>query len=83
MDLSTQAKKRRDLVEAPLWRVSKLIDVIEEVRTRIDAAVKVWPEIGRTLHPALRIIDAVLKELTSLKQELSALWQAGFEMKWK
>ena len=42
MDLSKSAKTRRDAVEDPLFLTEQLIDDLEEVRTRMDAAMKVW-----------------------------------------
>jgi hypothetical protein len=70
-------------VEDPLWRVSKIIDRLELVKTRMDAAVRVWPEIGRTIHPAMSLVNELLQDLTSLKQALSTLWREGFEVNWK
>lgn len=83
MDLSKKAKKKRDAVEDPLFRLSSLIDRLEQIRTRINAAVKVWPEIGRTLNPALYLLDAILNDMKKLKSGLAALWQEGFEVNWK
>lgn len=83
MDLSKTAKKKRDLVEDPLWRLEKLLDRLEQVHTRMSAAVRVWPEIGRTLNPALRSLEAVRNDLQALKNALALVWREGFEMKWK
>ena len=70
-------------MEDPLFRLSSLIDRLEQIRTRINAAVKVWPEIGRTLNPALYLLDAILNDMKKLKSGLAALWQEGFEVNWK
>lgn len=83
MDLSTTAKNKRDAVEEPLFRLSNLIDSLEEIRTRINAAVKVWPEISRTLSPALHKLDIIINDLRSLKSAIAVLWQQGFDVKWK
>ena len=83
MDLSKSAKTRRDAVEEPLFLVEKLLDELEESRTRIDAAMKVWPETRRTLQPALSKQDSVSKRLRKLQEELTFLWKQGFAAKWK
>lgn len=83
MDLSTQAKKRRDAVEDPLFRLSGLIDKLEQVHTRMDAAVKVWPQIGRTLQPAQQLLQSILNDMRSLKKAIAHLWHEGFEVNWK
>jgi hypothetical protein len=70
-------------VEDPLWVTGRLIDKLEQVRTRMDAAIKVWPQIGRTLNPAMNLLDAILQDLYALKDALGALWQEGFEVNWK
>lgn len=83
MDLSKKQKTRRDTVEAALFRVEKLIDQLEEAQTRTDAATRVWTETSRTLQPAVKRLKDVRGELKELQDELSALWKAGFEVKWK
>lgn len=83
MDLSTEAKNRRDAVEDPLWRLSKLIDRLEQIHTRIDAAIRVWPQIGRTLHPAQQLLELILEDMRSLKKSIAQLWREGFEVNWK
>lgn len=83
MDLSKQAKTRRDRVEAPLFRTEKLLDDLDEIRRRIDAAMKVWNETTSTLAPALGKIDAVARQLEELKKELACLWEQGRAGKWK
>lgn len=83
MDLSKTAKRNRDMVEEPLFLTGKLIDDLEEVRTRVDAAMKVWNETERTLKPALHKLDAHLKELDELKKKLALLWQQGAAKMWK
>ena len=83
MDLSKTAKKKRDAVESPLFDVEQALHDLEEIRMRIDAAVKVWPETGRTLKPALKKHEQLQEQLDALKESLSALWDAGFARKWK
>lgn len=83
MDLSSRAKNRRDAVEDPLWRLSKLIDQLEQIHTRLDAAIKVWPQIGRTLQPAQQLLESILNDMRSLKKSIAQLWQEGFEVNWK
>jgi hypothetical protein len=83
MDLSTRAKNRRDAVEDPLFRISGLIDKLEQIHTRMSAAIKVWPEIGRTLNPAMQLLDLILNDMKKLKAGLAQLWQEGFEVNWK
>lgn len=83
MDLSKTAKKNRDLVEDPLWRISRIIDTLDEIRTRAGAAIAVWPETQRTLQPALTKLDLIIEDLHALKEALSLLWQQGFDVKWK
>jgi len=83
MDLSKQAKTRRDSVEAPLWAVEKLLDDVEKSRARIEAAIAVWPETQSTLQPALSMQEAIARELTELQEKLSCLWEQGFASKWK
>lgn len=83
MDLSTEAKNRRDAVEDPLWRLSKLIDRLEQIHTRIDAAIRVWPQIGRTLQPAQQLLELILDDMRSLKKSIAQLWREGFEVNWK
>lgn len=83
MDLSKKQKTRRDTVEAPLVRVEILLDQLEEIHTRTDAAIKVWSETSRTLQPAVKKLESVRSELIKLQEELSAIWKAGFEAKWK
>lgn len=83
MDLSKTAKKKRDQVEEPLFLLEKLLDELEECRTRIDATMKVWPETSRTLRPALSKQDLVSKRLKELQAKLSFLWKRGFATKWK
>jgi hypothetical protein len=70
-------------VEDPLFRIANLIDAIEGIRTRVDAAMKVWPEISRTVKPALDQVDQIISDLKALKEALSLLWQHGFEVNWK
>lgn len=83
MDLSKKQKTMRDAVEAPLFRVERLLDQLEEISTRTNAAMKVWSETSRTLQPAMHKLENVRKDLTRLQEELSQLWKAGFEAKWK
>jgi len=83
MDLSKKQKNRRDAVEAPLFQLEKMLDLLEEIHTRTDAAVKVWPETERTLGPALRRQETMEKELDALREKLQELWQFGFTRKWK
>jgi hypothetical protein len=83
VDLSKKAKSRRDAVEAPLLSVEKILHDLEESRTRIDAAMTVWPETRRTLQPALSKQDAMAMKLVDLKKELSCLWEQGHKSKWK
>ena len=83
MDLSKKAKTRRDAVEDPLLLTEKLIDDLEEVRTRVDAAMKVWHETSRTLHPALTKLDAQLKDVNELHAKLAILWKQGAARMWK
>lgn len=83
MDLSKKQKTRRDAVEAALLRVEKLLDQLEEVHTRTDAATRVWKETSRTLQPAIRRLEEARSDLKVLQEELSALWMAGFRVKWK
>ena len=83
MDLSKKQKTRRDAVEAPLFRVEQLLDHLDEVHTRMEAAVKVWSETTRTLSPAIHRLDHARKDLRKLQEELSELWKQGFEAKWK
>lgn len=83
MDLSKKQKTRRDAVEAALLRVEKLLDQLEEVHTRTDAATRVWKETSRTLQPAMRRLEEARSDLKVLQEELSALWMAGFRVKWK
>jgi len=70
-------------VEEPLFRLAGLIDRLEQIRTRMNAAIRVWPEIGRTLHPAVKLLDAILNDMRSLKKSLAQLWREGFEANWK
>jgi hypothetical protein len=70
-------------VEAPLFRLEGLIEKLELIRVRIDAAVKVWPEVGRTLNPALCLVDSILQDLRNLKDALAVVWREGFEVNWK
>jgi len=83
MDLSKTAKNRRDLVEDPLFRLSGLIDKLEQIHTRMSAAIKVWPEIARTLNPAMQLLEVILNDMKKLKAALAQLWQEGFEVNWK
>ena len=83
MDLSKKQKSKRDAVEIPLLHVEKLLDLLEETRTRTGAAIKVWPETKRTLEPALQKQEAIEKELEELREKLQELWQHGFVKKWK
>lgn len=83
MDLSTEAKNRRDAVEEPLFRLAGLIDKLEQIQTRMDAAIKVWPQIGRTLHPAQKLLEVILNDMRSLKKSIAQLWHEGFEVNWK
>lgn len=83
MDLSKNQKRRRDAVEAPLFRVEQLLDQLEEIRTRTDAAMRVWTETSRTLGPVTNKLDNVRSDLSKLQEELSQLWQEGFKAKWK
>ncbi len=83
MDLSKKAKTRRDAVEEPLFCAAFEIERLDEVRKRIDAAIKVWPETQRTLSPALSTLDEMLGEFENLRKALSLLWHAGAEAKWK
>lgn len=83
MRLSSTAKQKRDAVEQPLFQLEKLIDCLEEIRTRVNAALSVWPEIGRTLKPATAKLDEVIASLYELKKSLSDLWDRGFQAKWK
>lgn len=83
MDLSKKAKTRRDAVELPLIDLEKLLDEIEECRTRIDATIRVWPETARTLKPALGKQDSIAKRLKVLQTALSGLWDRGYAKKWK
>lgn len=83
MNLSTKAKNRRDVVEDPLFRLGRLIDMLTQIRTRVDAAMKVWPEISKTLQPALRLLDEILNDMTNLRSGLSQVWREGFEINWK
>lgn len=82
MDLSKRAKSRRNDIEEPLFQLEKLLDDLEECRTRIDAAIAVWPETKSTLRPALKKQSAIAKEMTELKRQLSKLWQRGYLNKW-
>lgn len=83
MDLSTAAKQRRDTVEDPLFRLAGLIDKLQQIKTRMDAAIKVWPQIGGTLTPALQLLDAILNDMNKLRSGLSKLWRDGFDVNWK
>ena len=83
MDLSKNAKNKRDAVEEPLFRLSGLIDKLEQIQTRMEAAIRVWPQIGRTLHPAQQLLEAILKDMRSLKKSIAQLWHEGFEVNWK
>jgi len=83
MDLSKQSKINRDSVEAALWTSEGLLEDLEECRARIAAAMAVWPETQRTLKPALKKQDAILKQLSKLKQELEVIWKQGHKRKWK
>lgn len=83
MDLSKTAKQNRDAVETPLFQLENAIHYLEEIRTRINAALAVWPEVGRTLKPAMAKLDAVMTSLYALQESLSHLWNEGFEKKWK
>lgn len=83
MDLSKTAKTRRDQVEAALWTSEQLLDDLEECRTRINAAMAVWPETQSTLKPVLKKQEVILKQFNKLKQELESLWQQGHKRKWK
>lgn len=83
MDLSKTAKNKRDAVEDPLFRLSGLIDKLEQIHTRIDAAIRVWPQIGRTLQPAQQLLEAILNDMRSLKKSIAHLWHEGFEVNWK
>lgn len=77
MDLSKKQKTRRDAVEAALLRVEKLLDQLEEVHTRTDAATRVWKETSRTLQPAMRRLEEARSDLKALQEELSALLDGG------
>jgi len=46
MDLSKKKKQKRDAVEQPLFQLEKLIDCLEEIRTRVNAALSVWPRLA-------------------------------------
>lgn len=70
-------------MEAPLFRVEQLLDQLEEIRTRTDAAMRVWTETSRTLGPVTNKLDNVRSDLNKLQEELSRMWQEGFEAKWK
>lgn len=83
MDLSKQAKTRRDSVETALWTSEGMLEDLEECRTRIAAAMAVWPETARTLKPALKKQDAILKQFSNLKKELEVIWKQGHKRKWK
>jgi hypothetical protein len=83
MDLSKNQKTRRDAVEDPLWKVQKLLERLENIETRVGAAVKVWDETKRTLNPALKEARLARQELDELQQALAELWKIGFELKWK
>jgi hypothetical protein len=83
MDLSKSAKKKRDAVEGPLFLTQELIEDLEEVRTRVDATMKVWHETSRTLHPALIKLDARLKDVNELHEKLAILWKQGAARMWK
>lgn len=83
MDLSKIAKKKRDRVEDPLRLSEQLLDKLEECRTRLDAAIKVWPETKRTLQPALDKQNAIVQELEELHRKLAELWKQGAAAKWK
>ena len=83
MDLSKIAKRNRDAVEAPLFLTERLIDHLEQIRTRIEAATKVWSETKRTLEPALPECDVAMKEIGELRKSLAELWKRGAASKWK
>lgn len=83
MNLSKDAKTRRDGVEEPLWQINDLLDKLELSRDRIDAVIKVWPDTKRTLRPALELQDEVIKDMAELKVKLSELWKQGHERHWK
>lgn len=83
MDLSTAAKQRRDTVEDPLFRLAGLIDKLQQIKTRMEAAIKVWPQIERTLTPALQLLDTILNDMHKLRSGLSQLWRDGFDVNWK
>ena len=83
MDLSNDAKNRRNDVEEPLWQINDLLEKLELSRTRIDAAMQVWPDTKRTLRPALDLHDEIVKDIETLKDKLSQLWKDGYDKHWK
>ena len=83
MDLSREQKNNRDAVELHLFETEKLLDELEEISTRLDATLKVWPETQRTLDPAARKLKAILQKMEDIKSGLSKEWQEGFDRKWK
>jgi exonuclease VII small subunit len=82
MDLSKRAKKIRDRAEEPLWDLEELLHDLEECQTRLDAAIKVWPETTSTLKPALKKQNALAKKLIGLQGKLSGTWKQGHKSKW-
>lgn len=83
MDLSKNAKSNRDSVELPLLKANILLEKLELSRTRINAAIKVWPDTKRTLQPALDAHDEIIRQVTELHEDLSQLWKQGHETHWK
>jgi len=70
-------------VEEPLFLTEKLIDELEEIRTRMDATMKVWHETERTLRPALSKLEAQLQSLKKQQEKLAILWKQGYDSHWK
>lgn len=82
MDLSKNAKTRRDAVEGTLFPLEKLLTDLDECQRRVNAAMKVWHETKSTLGPASEKLEQLEQDLTDWQKKLSDLWEQGFARKW-